>query len=96
MTREKIQNHILAMVVGPEESAVVSSILLDTLQPPVAQRRQFVCELAWDLGCLVYEWPDGGYLFTPDTIDAEGFGRFCAAREAWEKAQRNTTVESQP
>lgn len=88
MTREKIINHIMANIMGESGSATVSRIALDTMQPPVAQRMQFVCELGWDLGCLVYEWEDGGYLFTPDTTYPDCFGRFCLAREEWEKSQR--------
>jgi hypothetical protein len=88
MTREKIINHIMANIMGESGSATVSRIALDTMQPPVAQRMQFVCELGWDLGCLVYEWEDGGYLFTPDSVFPEGFGRFCLAREQWEKSRQ--------
>jgi hypothetical protein len=88
MTREKIKNHIMASVAGPSAVAHVSRIALDTMEPPVGNRAEFVCALAWDLGCLVEEGQDGGYVFMPDIIDILSWTRFCEVREEWEKSQR--------
>jgi hypothetical protein len=88
MTREKIIGYILSTIMGQTGISTIPRIALDAMQPPVAQPMQFMCELGWDIGCLVYPWGDGGYLLTPDTTFPDSFGRFCLAREEWEKSQR--------
>ena len=81
MTREKIINHILASIKEPSGAATVSRIALDTMQPPVIDRIEFLCVLAYEIGCLVEEHEDGGYRFYPDYYFPEGWRRFCGARE---------------
>lgn len=87
MTREKIKNHILATITGETGSATVNLIALETMHLRLCEQIPFVCELAWELGCVVYINGDDGYVFTPDTEMPELWARFCAAHEEFERKE---------
>ena len=68
MTRDKIKQHIISSILGPQQSATVQRLALDHMVPRVFDRAAFVCELAWETCCTVMEIEDDAYLFRRDTL----------------------------